>query len=67
MSLVTISHKGLSATIATAGAELQGLVLDGFEYLWQGDGHWWSGRSPILFPIVGRLHEDQEKERMDSL
>lgn len=28
------------------------------EYLWQGDKTVWSGRSPILFPIVGRLKDD---------
>lgn len=28
------------------------------EYLWQGDEAYWSGQSPILFPIVGRLMDD---------
>lgn len=54
----TISLGGLTATVSTLGAELQSLALEGHEYLWQGDSRWWTGRSPILFPIVGRLHGD---------
>lgn len=30
-----------------------------YEYLWQGDEKIWYGQSPILFPIVGRLIEDE--------
>jgi galactose mutarotase-like enzyme len=30
-------------------------TTDGFEYLWQGDPNYWTGRSPILFPIIGGL------------
>jgi len=49
----------LSITTSSLGAELQSLELDGHQYLWQGDASWWTGRSPILFPIVGRLHDDR--------
>ncbi len=31
------------------------------EYLWQGDATVWGGRSPLLFPIVGRLVDDKLK------
>lgn len=40
------------------GAELQSLVANGHEYLWQGDQEFWGRRAPILFPIVGRLADD---------
>ncbi len=43
------------------GAELSGLFGkdEGKEYMWQGIAEIWSGRSPILFPIVGRLKDDK--------
>ena len=39
------------------GAELSSFVDKGEELLWQG-GEIWNGRSPLLFPVVGRLRED---------
>lgn len=41
------------------GAQLRSLRRrkDGYEYLWQGDPAVWSGRAPVLFPIVGSLSE----------
>lgn len=44
--------------VSTHGAELQSLVANGREYLWQGDPEFWGRRAPILFPIVGRLADD---------
>lgn len=55
-----IAAAGLQAKISDLGAELQSLTLtDGTELMWQGDPAWWSGRSPVLFPIVGRAPEDR--------
>jgi len=44
----------LRAEINPIGAELFSLYSKetGKEYLWQGDPAWWTGRAPILFPIV---------------
>lgn len=39
------------------GAELSSFIDRGEELLWQG-GEIWNGRSPLLFPVVGRLRED---------
>lgn len=50
-----IHHNSLEAHINPAGAELSSLKFRGQEYLWQGDERYWSGRAPILFPIVGAL------------
>ena len=37
------------------GAELQSIVTsDGASWLWNGDAKWWSGRAPLLFPVVGK-------------
>lgn len=52
---ITVSHKG---------AELQSIVANGREYLWQGDPEFWGRRAPILFPIVGKLADD--KLRIDG-
>lgn len=42
--------------VSTHGAELQSLQLDGKEYLWHGDAKYWGRRSPILFPMVGKVY-----------
>ena len=43
------------------GAELSGLYgkEEKTEYMWQGLPEIWSGRSPILFPVVGKLVGDK--------
>ena len=47
-----------SIQVSPQGAELQSLIVNGHEYLWQGDPAYWGRRAPILFPIVGRLAND---------
>jgi galactose mutarotase-like enzyme len=58
--LVTISRPGgPAAAINLTGAELWWLRdAQGRDLLWDGDPAVWSGRCPILFPIVGRLAAD---------
>ena len=51
----TLSNSVLTVQIAEHGAELQSIKKDGKEYLWQGDAKFWGRRSPVLFPIVGRV------------
>jgi galactose mutarotase-like enzyme len=54
-----IASDRLTAEISEPGAELQRLTDEaGRDYLWDGDPAWWSGRAPILFPIVGSLNSD---------
>ena len=43
-------------SISTHGAELQSLQYNGREYLWHGDPRYWGRRSPILFPMVGKVY-----------
>lgn len=50
-----IKNDQLTVTISDLGAELQSIVHDGTEYLWNGDPTYWKSRSPILFPFVGRF------------
>jgi galactose mutarotase-like enzyme len=59
----TLQSGGLSATIKAAGAELCSLKnAEGLELLWQA-GPAWPRHSPILFPIVGRLKDDELRYR----
>jgi len=54
VDLVRIASDGLHAAINPLGAELWELRdRSGSNFLWHGDPEFWSGRAPILFPIVG--------------
>jgi len=61
--MLNIKHDQLTATINPLGAELSSLQSRAEEYLWQGDPTIWSGRAPILFPIVGTLINDEMSYR----
>ncbi len=55
-TIVAIKSDGLSAEIDPLGAQLHALRdADGRDLLWDGDPAIWTGRAPILFPIVGML------------
>ena len=57
---VKLKSRLLSAEISPLGAELVRLADgEGRELLWNGDPAFWTGRAPLLFPIVGRLPGDQ--------
>lgn len=53
----TLSNGKISIEVNSVGAELWSIkkMKDTFEYLWQGDGTYWTGRSPVLFPNVGAV------------
>lgn len=58
-SLTRLENEQLSIEISSLGAELQSLATkDGRCFLWNGDAAFWNGRSPILFPIVGKAPDD---------
>ncbi len=53
---ILLKNKNTTAKISTMGAQLCSFKReDGFEILWQGDPKYWSGRAPVLFPIIGAL------------
>lgn len=56
----SIENDELCVRVKEFGAELTSLYCKSnhTEYLWQGDPAVWSGQSPILFPIIGRLKND---------
>lgn len=55
-----IENDYLKIGVKEFGCELTSVInkKNTEEYLWQGDEAYWSGQSPILFPIVGRLMDD---------
>jgi galactose mutarotase-like enzyme len=56
---IVIRSERLVAEISPHGAELMRLQdRDGKDLLWDGCEKWWTGRAPLLFPIVGRLPND---------
>ena len=56
-----ISNNFISATIKDFGAELCSLKRNAVdtEYIWQADENFCGRHSPILFPIVGKLIDDE--------
>lgn len=58
--IISIGSSRLSAQINPFGAELWSLRdAKGRDLLWGGDPAWWTGRAPLLFPIIGRLPDDR--------
>lgn len=55
---INLEHGAMKATADTNGGELISFKDEnGTEYIWSGDPAYWSGRNPILFPIVGNLND----------
>lgn len=58
--MIEIAGARLNAAINPLGAELSHLRdADGRELMTDADPAFWSGRAPLLFPIVGRLMDDR--------
>jgi galactose mutarotase-like enzyme len=58
--LICLENEHLALGVAALGAELRFLRnADGQDLLWDGDPAFWTGRSPVLFPIVGRAPDDR--------
>jgi galactose mutarotase-like enzyme len=56
LTLVRIAGESLSAEINPFGAELYALRdVQGRDLLWDGDPAFWTGRAPILFPVIGAV------------
>tara|TARA_R110002124_G_scaffold114535_6_gene269210 strand:+ start:17321 stop:18184 length:864 start_codon:yes stop_codon:yes gene_type:complete len=59
MSNIEIGNEHLRVTVSPLGAEMQSISSsDGQSWLWDGDAAFWTGRSPVLFPIVGKAPDD---------
>src|SRR4051812_9259673 len=59
-SQTRISNQYLTVDISSLGSEMQALTAaDGRSFLWNGDAAFWNGRSPVLFPMVGKAPENR--------
>jgi galactose mutarotase-like enzyme len=61
--MVTLENNWLTVNIESFGAEMQSVVdrKTGYEFMWQADEDYWGRHAPVLFPIVGRLKNNQYK------
>lgn len=57
--IVTLSNTKISASINTLGAELVSLTKGNHNYIWKVDEKFWNKTSPVLFPIVGSLKNNE--------
>lgn len=57
----TIKNNMIEVVISDHGAEVQSVkgAHTGEEYMWQADPEIWGRHAPVLFPIVGRLKNDE--------
>lgn len=57
----TIENNMIKVVISDHGAEIQSVksAHTGEEFMWQADPKIWGRHAPILFPIVGRLKNDE--------
>lgn len=58
--MINLKNDALNVVINEHGAELTS-VKDAethLEYMWQANPDFWNRHAPVLFPIVGRLHDD---------
>ena len=57
--MISIQNAQIKAYFLQKGAELCSLTdAQGTEYLWQADSTVWGRHAPVLFPIVGKLHQN---------
>ncbi|MBR3216369.1 MAG: aldose 1-epimerase family protein, partial [Exiguobacterium sp.] len=54
-----LQNEKIQITLKAQGAEMTSWQVSGTEFLWQGDPTYWGRQAPVLFPIVGRLLDDQ--------
>lgn len=56
-----LQNEWMQVEFDRVGATLSSVIEkeSGLEYLWQGDPTYWSGQSPVLFPMCGSLRENK--------
>jgi galactose mutarotase-like enzyme len=59
--MIIIENDWLRVGIISNGAEVRKVKhkKNGLDYMWTGDTAYWGRVSPVLFPFIGRLKEDQ--------
>lgn len=63
MALFQIGNEQITIQVDSMGAELKSLKKSaaGAEYMWDADPRFWKRSSPVLFPLVGALHNGECK------
>lgn len=64
--MIKLKNKFINVEINHLGAEITSIKKDGYEYLWQKDPEIWNGQAPNLFPLIGRL-KDEEYEYQQKM
>lgn len=61
MQLSYLENKRIRIAVSDSGAELRSLmdIKSGREWMWQGNPEFWPRTSPVLFPVVGKLRENE--------
>ena len=59
MEIITLKNSEIEVKVSTFGAELHSIVKNGVEHLWHGDPKFWNRHSPVLFPTVGRVWQNE--------
>lgn len=64
----TLENEFIKVGVASHGAELQTVFhkQHNIEYLWQGEASIWPRKAPVLFPIVGKVKDNQYTYKQDS-
>ena len=56
MTIIPFASDSLDCSVNLDGAQLWSIRdREGRDWQWDGDRAWWTGRAPILFPVVGVL------------
>lgn len=61
--MITLKNEKIKIEVAEHGAELCSIVAAGREYLWQADAKFWNRHSPVLFPFVGRVWNNEYRHQ----
>lgn len=58
-----LSNNNITIMVNDLGAQLTSLIKNdtNCNYLWDGKPEYWTGQSPILFPIVGKIKNNEYK------
>ncbi|MBR3864739.1 MAG: hypothetical protein IKJ19_06490 [Clostridia bacterium] len=57
MEKVILNNSVLRVTISTFGAEVTSVIYKDEERIWQGNEKFWTGHSPLLFPVCGAFKD----------
>lgn len=57
--MIQLKNNDLEIILSTSGAEITSIKYNGKEYLWQADSKFWGRYAPVLFPIVGKLKDNE--------